>query len=105
MLERMAHSKAFGLCGTPTAPSDLIERQGADETLTRMGAGVGQVGDGIGRLAVQVDVSAATILAVDHRGGSFVPGARQVSTGSAASQTRTSPARAVQFSALRHRAT
>ena len=25
MLERMAHSKACGLCGTPTAPSDLIE--------------------------------------------------------------------------------
>jgi len=55
MLERMAHSKACWLCGTPTAPSDLIERQGADETLTRMGAGVGQVGDGTGRLAVQVE--------------------------------------------------
>ena len=28
--------------------------QGAGETLTRMGAGIGQVGDGTGRLAVQV---------------------------------------------------
>ena len=25
MLERMGHSKACELCGTPTAPSDLIE--------------------------------------------------------------------------------
>jgi hypothetical protein len=48
MLERMGHSKACELCGTPTAPSDLIESRVRTIRRLDMGAGIGQVGDGTG---------------------------------------------------------
>ena len=48
MLERMGQSKACELCGTPTAPSDLIESRVRTIRRLDMGAGIGQIGDGTG---------------------------------------------------------
>jgi hypothetical protein len=43
ILERMGHSKACKLCGTPTAPGDLIERRVRTIRQLDMGAGIGQI--------------------------------------------------------------
>jgi len=45
---RMGHSKACELCGTPTAPSDLIESRVRTMRRLDIGAGIGQIGDGTG---------------------------------------------------------
>jgi len=48
MQERMGHPKACELCGTPTAPGDLIESRVRTIRQLDMGAGIGQIGDGTG---------------------------------------------------------
>ena len=48
MLERMGHSRACELCGTLTAPGDLIESRVRTIRQLDMGAGIGQIGDGTG---------------------------------------------------------
>ena len=51
---RMGHSKACELCGTPTAPSDLIESRVRTMRRLDIGAGIGQIGDGTGISSILV---------------------------------------------------